>query len=71
MIVTGVPTVARVRLKLVMIGGGGMTVNGTPLLVIPPTTTVKFPLVAPEGTTTVMLVGLQLDGPKEKPLKST
>ena len=36
-----------------------MTVNETPLLVIPPSETVTEPLVAPDGTVAVMLVLLQ------------
>ena len=34
----------------------GTTVNVTPLLATPPTVTVTFPVVAPAGTGTVMLV---------------
>jgi hypothetical protein len=53
-----VPIVAEVGLKLVIVGGG-TTVNATPLLATPPTVTTTFPVVAPFGTSTAMLVGLQ------------
>jgi hypothetical protein len=54
-----------------MIGGGGVTVNAEPLLVIPPTATTTFPLVAPPGTGIVMLKSLQLVGVAAVPLKLT
>src|SRR5436189_4232132 len=41
---------------------GAVTVNGTALLVRPPTVTTTFPVVAPVGTGTVMLVALQAVG---------
>jgi hypothetical protein len=37
----------------------GVTANGTPLLAVSPTVTTTFPVVAPVGTETVMLVALQ------------
>ncbi len=37
-----------------------MTVKGDPLLACPPTVTTTFPVVAPAGTVTTMLVALQL-----------
>ena len=39
-----------------------VTVKPTPLLATPPTVTTTFPLVAPLGTGTVMLVALQALG---------
>lgn len=69
--VIGVPTVARVRLKLVITGGGGITVNRTPLLATPPTVTTTFPVVAPVGTPVTMLVALQLFIPTDVPLNVT
>src|SRR5260370_12355024 len=40
----------------------GLTVNGTPLLAIPPTVTTTLPVVAPVGTGATMLVSLQFAG---------
>ena len=40
--------------------GAGATVNSTPLLAVPNTVTTTFPVVAPAGTVTTMLVALQL-----------
>src|SRR5436190_1397554 len=51
--------------------GGAVTVNGTALLVRPPTVTTTFPVVAPVGTGTVMLVALQLVGVASVPLNLT
>lgn len=42
-----------------------------PLLVTPPTVTRTFPVVAPEGTGTTMLVVLQLVGTAAMPLNVT
>lgn len=53
-----VPAVADVGVKLVIVGGG-ITVKLTPLLATPPTVTTTFPVVAPVGTDTTMLVALQ------------
>ena len=53
-----VPTGADAGVKLVIVGGG-ITVKLTPLLAVPPTVTTTFPVVAPLGTFTVMLVALQ------------
>jgi hypothetical protein len=39
--------------------GGGVTVKSRPLLGIPPTVTITFPVVAPAGTDVSMLVSLQ------------
>jgi len=37
-----------------VIAGGGVTENSTPLLATPPTVTTTFPVVAPEGTVTLI-----------------
>ena len=50
----------------------GVTVNGDPLLAAPDTVTTTLPVVAPPGTVTAMLVGLQLVAvPAETPLNLT
>lgn len=69
-IVTEVPTTPEVGFKLVMFGGG-VTVKSTPLLAIPPTFTTTFPVAAPVGTGTVMLVSLQVGLMASVPLKVT
>jgi hypothetical protein len=61
-IVTDVPTGPDVGFKLVMLGTGTTTLKLTPLLGAPPTVTTTFPVVAPVGTGTTMLVALQLVG---------
>ena len=48
-----------------------LTVNGTPLLATPPTVTTTFPLDAPAGTVTEMLVALQLLTNADAPLNLT
>src|SRR5258708_33452183 len=54
---------------LVMLGAGAAeTVKFTPLLAMPPTVTTTFPVVAPVGTGTTMLVALQLVGVATVPL---
>src|SRR5713226_5497095 len=70
-IVTDVPTAPEVGFKLVMLGGGGVTVKLTPLLATPPTVTTTFPVVAPAGTGATMLVPLQLVGVAAVPLNVT
>ena len=65
--VTEVPTRAALGLMFVMLGGG-RTVNATPLLARPLTLTTTFPVVAPVGTGTTMLVLLQLVGVADVPL---
>jgi hypothetical protein len=70
-IVTEVPTAPDVGFRLVMLGPGVVTVKVTPLLAIPPTVTTTFPVVAPEGTGTAMLVALQLEGVAAVPLNDT
>jgi hypothetical protein len=49
----------------------GVTVNATPALSCPPTRTTTLPVVAPEGTGTVMLVMLHDDGVAVTPLNFT
>src|SRR5690349_11199652 len=56
------------------VGGvtSGPIVNERPLLATPPTVTTTFPLLAPVGTTTPILVALQLPAtPAETPLNVT
>ena len=67
-IVTEVPTGPEVGDRLVMLGE---TVEFAALLVPPNTVTVTFPVVAPLGTGTTMLVELQLVGVAAVPLKLT
>jgi hypothetical protein len=69
-IVIAVATGAVVGFRLVMLGVPP-TVKRTPLLATPPTVTTTFPVVAPAGTGTVMLVALQLDGVAAVPLNVT
>src|SRR5438552_5752913 len=70
-IVTDVPTNPDVGFRLVMLGAGTVTVKLTPLLATPPTVTTTFPVVAPVGTGTTMLVALQLVGVAAVPLNVT
>src|SRR6266567_3928736 len=72
-IVTEEPTGPEVGLRPVMFGGGRVTVKITWLLPAPPTTTStrSFPVGAPVGTGTDMLVALQLVGVAVVPLKVT
>src|SRR5260370_2755113 len=71
-IVTGAPTTPDAGLKLVILGVETVvTVKATPLLAVPPTVTTTFPLVAPAGTGTTMLVALQLVGVAAVPLNFT
>jgi hypothetical protein len=70
-IVTAVPTAPDAGLKVVMLGTAAPTEKLTPLLAIPPTATTTFPVVAPLGTATVMLVALQLVGVPVVPLNFT
>ena len=59
-IVTEVPTGPKFGDRVVMLGGG-VTVNTTPLLGTPPTFTRTLPVVAPVGTGAVILVSLQFE----------
>jgi hypothetical protein len=70
-IVTEVPTNPEVGFKLVILGGGSVTVKFTPLLATPPTVTTTFPVVAPAGTGTTIPVALQLVGVAAVPLNFT
>jgi hypothetical protein len=72
LIVTDVPTAPDVGFKVVMLGGGGVvTVKVVPLLATPPTVTMTFPVAAPAGTGTKMLVAVQLAGVAVTPLNFT
>src|SRR3989454_351287 len=70
-IVTEVPINPDVGFKLVMLGAGTVTVKLKPLLATPPTVTTTFPVVAPAGTGTTMLVALQLVAVAVVPLNLT
>jgi hypothetical protein len=70
-IVTDEPTGPEVCDNPLMLGPVPGTVNATPLLVFAPTTTTTFPVVAPDGTGTLIDVALQLVGIPETPLKFT
>jgi hypothetical protein len=65
---TADPTGAEVGLIAVMVGVG-RTLKLAPLLGTPATVTTTLPVVAPDGTSTIMLVALQLFGVAEVPLK--
>ncbi len=65
---TEVPAAPAVGEMLLIIGG---TMNATPLLVRLPTVTTTGPVVAPEGTGTVMLLLPQLVGEAIVPLNVT
>src|SRR5215469_13112558 len=68
--VTSVPAGPEVGLRLVIVGGA-VTVNVTPLLAMPDAVTTTLPVAAPFGTGTAMLVVLQLVGVAAVPLKVT
>jgi hypothetical protein len=72
-IVTAVPTAPLVGDRLVRLGAAVVlvTVNVRPLLATPPTVTTTFPVVAPDGTGTTMLVADQLVGVADVPLNIT
>jgi len=70
-IVTDAPANPEVGLKPVILGPGAVTVKLVPLLATPPTVTTTFPVVAPAGTGTTMLVALQLVGVAAIPLNLT
>jgi hypothetical protein len=67
LIVTG-PPIGPIVVDNAEIVGGCVTVNITPLLNCPPTDTVTGPLVTPDGTVAMMLVGVQLVEEAEVPL---
>ena len=70
-IVTDAPTNPDVGFRPVTLGPGLVTVKLTPLLATPPTVTTTFPVVAPLGTGTTMVVPLQLVGVAAVPLNVT
>jgi hypothetical protein len=70
-IVIEVPTTPEEGFRLVIFGPATPTLKVTPLLATPPTVTMTFPVVAPVGTGTTMLVALQLVGAVEVPLNVT
>jgi hypothetical protein len=70
-IVTDVPTEPEVGLTLVMVGPEVLTVNVMPLLAMPPTVTTTFPVIAPAGTVTTMLVAVQVVTEAAIPLNFT
>src|SRR6267378_1640177 len=76
--VTDVPTTPDVGFRLMMLGADEVTVKFTPLLMSPAEppplgalVTTTFPVAAPLGTGTIMLVALQLVGVPAVPLKVT
>ena len=70
-IVIDVPTGPEFGERLAMLGGVGLTMKLTLLLVRPPTVTTTFPVVAPGGTVTVMLVAIQFVATTIVPLNVT
>jgi len=68
--VAEVPTGPDVGERLPILGGM-ITVNSAPLLGRPATVTTTFPVVAPLGTGTTMLVAFQLVGVAATPLNVT
>jgi hypothetical protein len=66
--VTAVPQIPDAGERLAIVGP---TVKLTPLLAIPPTVATTFPVVAPLGTGTTILVALQLEGVAAVPLNLT
>jgi hypothetical protein len=70
-IVTVAPSSPDVGFRLVMLGAGVVTVKLTPGLAIPATVTTTFPVVAPVGTVTAMLVALQFVDVAVTPLNVT
>jgi hypothetical protein len=69
--ITEVPFGPNVGFKPEMFGRGGVTVNKTPLLLPPLVLITMFPVVAPGGTKTVMLVALQVVAVALAPLNVT
>jgi hypothetical protein len=69
--ITETPIAPEVGLRLPILGGGTITVNGTPLLATPPTVTTTLPEVAFVGTGTAMLEAPQLVGVAAVPLNVT
>src|SRR5215467_2125518 len=69
-IVTEVPIFPELGLSPLMLGAG-TTVKVTPLLWMPPTVTTTGPVVAPDGTGTMITVELQFDTGASVPLNVT
>ena len=65
-----VPIGPELGVRLVILGTT-FTTKFIPLLATPATVTTTFPVVAPTGTVTAMLVGLQLVGVAASPLNVT
>ena len=65
--VTVVPTMPKLGLRLIMFGAPGTT-NATELLEVPPTVTTTGPVTAPTGTRAVMLVEDQAETLAATPL---
>jgi len=70
LICTEAPAPPDVGFRLVIIGAG-VTAKFTPLLAMPATITTTFPVEAPTGTNTEMLVGVQRLGDAATPLNVT
>jgi hypothetical protein len=70
-IVTEVPVKPDVGFRPVILGPEAVTAKLTPLLATPPTVTTIFPVVAPAGTGTAMLVAVQVVGVAVVPLNLT
>jgi len=70
-IVTTVLTGPLMGERPVILGDGLVTLNNRPLLATLPTVTTTFPVVAPDGTDTTMLVADQLVGVADVPLNVT
>lgn len=68
-IVTEAPTGAEAGVRLAILTAN--TVKFAPLLESPFTVTTMFPVVAPEGTVTTILVSLQLEGVADVPFNVT
>jgi hypothetical protein len=64
------PMGPEIGLMLVILGGG-VTLKGTPLLATPPTVTTTLPVVAPDGTVTLIEEADQLEAVAIVPLKAT
>jgi hypothetical protein len=71
-IVTAVPTAPLAGDRLVMLGAAALViVNVIALLAMPPTVTSTFPVVAPAGAGTAMLLADHVDGVAAVPLNVT
>jgi hypothetical protein len=70
-IVTDAPTAPEPGLNFAILGASGIILKLAPLLACPATVTTTFPVTAPVGTGTTMLVPLQLFGAAFTPVKVT